>query len=74
MKQHCEEVTCSQAGKRGGARTKAKHGPEFYRAIGSKGGKATYKKHGPKHFENIGELGGLIHQQNRRKLKEESDV
>ena len=51
-------MTVRDAGRKGGATTKKRHGPEFYRAIGRKGGETTKKRHGPEFYERIGRKGG----------------
>ncbi len=36
-----EIISCREAGRRGGTRTAATHGPDFYQKIGRKGGTRT---------------------------------
>lgn len=45
-------------GRKGGRRTKERHGDAYYLAIGLKGGAATLDKHGVAHFARLGKLGG----------------
>lgn len=47
-------LTCEEAGKLGGAKTRERKGVEWYREIGRKGGKATLEKHGREHFADMG--------------------
>lgn len=47
-----------EAGRLGGAATKARHRHEHYVTIGKKGGSSTRKKFGHDHFVRIGQLGG----------------
>ncbi len=35
------EITCKDAGRRGGEKTSERHGPEFYERIGRMGGQRT---------------------------------
>ena len=51
-------MTVRDAGRKGGATTKKRHGPEFYERIGRKGGETTKKRHGPEFYERIGRKGG----------------
>ena len=55
-------MTVAEAGRRGGATTAQRHGPEFYEQIGKKGGKkggeATRDRYGPNFYERIGQKGG----------------
>lgn len=57
MSEEKKGITVSEAGKRGGAVTKAKYGPEHYAAIGKKGGETTAKL-GSEHYSRIGKMGG----------------
>jgi len=45
-------------GKRGGNKTAAEYGSEFYRQIGAVGGRATADRHGSDFYEAIGRKGG----------------
>jgi len=38
-------MTVAEAGRRGGATTAQRHGPEFYEQIGKKGGRTTAQRH-----------------------------
>jgi len=51
-------MTVRDAGRKGGATTKKRHGPKFYERIGRKGGETTKKRHGPEFYERIGRKGG----------------
>src|SRR3990170_4333588 len=51
-------MTVAEAGRRGGATTAQRHGPEFYEQIGRKGGKTTAQRHGSDFYEQIGKKGG----------------
>ena len=51
-------MSVSEAGRKGGATTAKKYGPEFYEQIGKKGGQTTSKKYGPSFYEEIGHKGG----------------
>ncbi len=51
-------ITVREAGRRGGASTRKKYGPEFYHSIGKKGGQTTKQRHGPQFYEKIGRKGG----------------
>ena len=39
-------MTVAEAGRKGGATTAQRHGPEFYEQIGKKGGRTTAARHG----------------------------
>lgn len=60
------QMTVSEAGRRGGKKTAASHGHEFYEEIGHKGGEAggrkggetTREKYGHEFYEEIGHRGG----------------
>jgi len=52
------EITVREAGRRGGASTKKRHGPEFYQSIGTMGGNTTKQRHGREHYVKIGKKGG----------------
>jgi len=39
-------MTVAEAGRKGGATTAQRHGPEFYEQIGKKGGRTTAQRHG----------------------------
>ena len=51
-------MTVAEAGRRGGATTAQRHGPEFYEQIGKKGGRTTAARHGSDFYEQIGKQGG----------------
>lgn len=55
---HKEDITVSEAGRRGGEKTAETHGHEFYEEIGKKGGETTSEKHGREFYEEIGHKGG----------------
>ncbi len=59
------KMTVEEAGRRGGEKTSATHGPEFYCEIGSKGGSERAKQHegsaeaeGKTSLEESGHRGG----------------
>ena len=53
------EISCREAGRRGGAIMKAKYGgTDFYSKIGQKGGATTAETHGTKFYQKIGKKGG----------------
>ncbi len=52
------EMSVRDAGRRGGAETKRRYGPGFYRANGKKGGEATKERYGPQFYQKIGHKGG----------------
>ncbi|HAL27450.1 MAG TPA: general stress protein B, partial [Chloroflexi bacterium] len=47
-------MTVAEAGRKGGATTAQRHGPEFYEQIGKKGGRTTAQRHGAEFYEQIG--------------------
>jgi hypothetical protein len=51
-------MTVKEAGRRGGAATERKYGPEFYVGIGKKGGETTKQRMGPGFYQKIGKKGG----------------
>ena len=51
-------MTVAEAGRKGGATTAQRHGPEFYEQIGKKGGRTTAERHGSDFYEQIGKRGG----------------
>src|SRR5689334_5854226 len=51
-------MTVAEAGRKGGATTAQRHGPEFYEQIGKKGGRTTAQRHGADFYEQIGKQGG----------------
>ncbi len=53
-----QQMTVSEAGRKGGTTTSARHGRKFYEAIGRKGGQANAAAHPHGHFEAIGRKGG----------------
>ena len=48
----------SEIGKKGGNKTKEKHGLEHFQSLAKEGGKANAKKYGNPHFSKIGQKGG----------------
>lgn len=55
-----------EAGKKGGAATKGRHGPTHYSAIGQKGGAKVREELGQKHFQKAGRRGGQATKQKGR--------
>ena len=53
-----KEMTVSEAGRKGGNKTKEKYGKDFYRKIGKAGGDETKALHGHEFYEAIGKKGG----------------
>ena len=51
-------MTVAEAGVKGGRKTAATHGHEFYQEIGRKGGQKVVAEHGPNFFKEIGKQGG----------------
>ncbi len=51
-------LTVKEAGRKGGQKTKARHGPQHYKRIGKMGGEATRDRMGPGFYEKIGRKGG----------------
>lgn len=55
-------MTRSDAGRKGGLKTKERYGPGFFKEIGSKGGKkgglTTKERYGPDFYRTIGKKGG----------------
>lgn len=58
MKNGKGNMTVSEAGKKGGDKTRETHGHDFYQKIGQKGGETTSREHGPEFYEQIGHKGG----------------
>lgn len=54
------KMTVAEAGRRGGKRTAATHGREFYEKIGRKGGEKVSMERGPDFYSEIGSKGGSI--------------
>ena len=52
-------MTVSEAGKKGGKKTRDTHGHEFYQQIGRMGGETTSREHGPDFYQQIGHKGGV---------------
>lgn len=52
------EISCREAGRRGGKKCSETHGREHYCRIGEKGGRTTVEKHGSEHYQRIGSMGG----------------
>lgn len=53
------EMSCAEAGRRGGKTTAKKYGKKHYSEIGKKGGAATAEKYGREFYVTIGRRGGL---------------
>src|SRR6267378_680076 len=51
-------MTVAEAGRRGGATTAQRHGPEFYEQIGKQGGQKVKELYGPRFYGRIGKIGG----------------
>ncbi|OPY29858.1 MAG: Stress-induced bacterial acidophilic repeat motif protein [Methanocella sp. PtaU1.Bin125] len=51
-------MTVKEAGQRGGEKTAATHGKEFYEEIGKKGGEKVAGEKGPEFYSKIGHKGG----------------
>ena len=51
-------MTVSEAGRKGGRKTKQTQGPDFYQRIGKMGGTATKERYGPDFYKKIGKKGG----------------
>ena len=51
-------MTVSEAGRKGGEKTRERYGSEFYEEIGKKGGEAVKRTRGPEFYEKIGRKGG----------------
>ncbi len=52
------KMTVAEAGRKGGQRTAATHGREFYEEIGRKGGEKVSATRGPEFYSEIGSRGG----------------
>ena len=52
------KMTVAEAGRKGGERTAATHGREFYEQIGRKGGEKVSAERGPEFYSEIGSKGG----------------
>ena len=52
------KMTVAEAGRRGGEKTAATHGREFYEKIGRKGGEKVSMERGPEFYSAIGSKGG----------------
>jgi hypothetical protein len=52
-----DELTVTEAGRRGGTTTRDRHGLDFYREIGTKGGESTKRLYGHL-FSEYGKRGG----------------
>jgi hypothetical protein len=53
-----QEISVSEAGRRGGRSTSKRHGREFYQTIGKKGGATTRDRHGSDFYAEMGKIGG----------------
>lgn len=51
-------MTVAEAGRKGGLKTSATHGREFYEFIGHKGGEIVARTHGEEFYSEIGHKGG----------------
>ncbi len=51
-------MSVQEAGRLGGQRTSATHGPGHYQEIGHRGGSQTARTHSPEWYERIGRKGG----------------
>ena len=52
------KMTVAEAGRKGGKKTAATHGRDFYEQIGRKGGKKVSMERGPEFYSEIGSKGG----------------
>ena len=52
------KMTVAEAGRKGGQKTAATHGREFYEGIGRKGGEKVAEEHGSEFYRAIGRKGG----------------
>ena len=52
------KMTVAEAGRRGGEKTAATHGREFYEKIGRKGGEKVSMERGSEFYSEIGSKGG----------------
>jgi len=52
------KMTVAEAGRKGGQKTAATHGREFYEEIGRKGGEKVSSERGPEFYSEIGSKGG----------------
>lgn len=57
-KEKKEPMTVQEAGRKGGSKTAATHGREFYEEIGRKGGEKVSSERGPEFYSEIGSKGG----------------
>lgn len=53
-----ERAAFRKSGRKGGAATSQRYGPDHYAALGRKGGARTRDVHGPEHYRAIGSQGG----------------
>jgi hypothetical protein len=60
-----KSITVAEAGRKGGQKTAATHGREFYSEIGRKGGQKTVSLHGPDYFSKL-----VQHRWNKQKIAE----
>jgi general stress protein YciG len=65
-------LTCSEAGRQGGQKTKARYGSEHYQRIGQIGGTIARRRHDAEHYRRIGQMGGHAKARNRRIREEEA--
>ena len=58
MAEDSGSMTVKEAGRKGGKKTAAQHGPDFYSKIGKKGGEARKQKLGKNGYRDLGRKGG----------------
>ncbi len=51
-------ITVQEAGRRGGTKTRQRHGRAHFERAGKLGGRKVVEKYGREHFERVGRLGG----------------
>lgn len=51
-------VTCAEAGRKGGTKTRDRYGRAHYQAAGRKGGAETRARHDAEHYQRIAAMGG----------------
>ena len=52
------EISCREAGRRGGRKVAQTYGKDHFQSIGRKAGMTTKARHGVEHYTKIGSLGG----------------